>query len=276
MVSDPVGSATSPLSPSEESTLEVTRIPVSVFLITLNEAAHIERVLESVAWADEVIVVDSGSTDGTTDICERMGVQWHHQEWLGYSAQKAAALAKCRHSWCLNIDGDEIVPPELAAELQSWVGSNEISALEIPINDSILGKTLHARSRKRRIVRFFRAADAEYPTDRTVHENLRIRGKVLRAKHCLYHLGYDDPILYFSKQVKYAQLRAEDKFRAGKRGSLLKLWLIAPYSFFKTFVMSRLLLSGRAGLVISVAEAAYAFCKEAHLIKLSRGEPPRN
>ena len=55
--------------------------------------------------------------------------------------------------------------------------------------------------------------------------------KCSRAKHCLYHLGYDDPILYFSKQVKYAQLRAEDKFRAGKRGSLLKLWLIAPYSF---------------------------------------------
>ena len=91
--------------------------PISVFLITLNEAAHIEQVLSSVAWADEVIVLDSGSTDGTTDICARMGVQLHHQQWLGYSAQKAAALAKCRNTWCLNIDGDEIVSPDLDKDL---------------------------------------------------------------------------------------------------------------------------------------------------------------
>ena len=103
-----------------------------------------------------------------------------------------------------------------------------------------------------------------------MHENLRIWGNVVRAKNSLYHLGYDDPIIYFAKQVKYAQLRAEDKFRAGKRGSLFKLWLIAPYSFIKTYVLSRLLLSGRAGLVVAIAEATYAFCKEAHLVKLSR------
>ena len=244
--------------------------PISVFLITLNEAAHIEQVLSSVAWADEVIVLDSGSTDGTTDICARMGVQLHHQQWLGYSAQKAAALAKCRNIWCLNIDGDEIVSPDLATELLGWSRRDDISAVEIPINDSILGRALHKLSRKRRIIRFFRAADAAYPSDRTVHENLRIEGKVVRAKNSLYHLGYDDPIIYFTKQVKYAQLRAEDKFRAGKRGSLLKLWLIAPYSFMKTYLLSRLLLSGRAGLVVAIAEATYAFCKEAHLIKLSR------
>ncbi len=247
-------------------------VPISVFLITFNEAAQIERVLSSVAWADEVIVLDSGSTDGTTDICARMGAQLHHQEWLGYSAQKAAALARCSNTWCLNIDGDEIVSEALAAELRDWSYCDDISAVEIPINDSILGKTLHALSRKRRIVRFFRAAEVEYPSDRTVHENLRIRGNVVRAKNSLYHLGYDDPIIYFAKQVKYAKLRAEDKFRAGERGSLVKLCLVGPYSFIRTYILSRLLLSGRAGFVIAVAEATYAFCKEAHLIKLSRAE----
>ncbi len=249
---------------------QAANVPISVFLITLNEASHIEQVLSSVAWADEVIVLDSGSTDGTTDICAEVGVQLYHQEWLGYSAQKAAALAKCRNTWCLNIDGDEVVSKDLATELRDWSRREDISAVEIPINDSILGRTLHKLSRKRRIIRFFRAAKAAYPSDRTVHENLRIKGTVVRAKNSLYHLGYDDPIIYFTKQVKYAQLRAEDKFRAGKRGSFFKLWLIAPYSFIKTYLLSRLLLSGRAGLVVAIAEATYAFCKEAHLIKLSR------
>ena len=93
-------------SQAESADSQAASVPISVFLITLNEAAHIEQVLSSVAWADEVIVLDSGSTDGTTDICARMGVQLHHQEWLGYSAQKAAALAKCRNTWCLNIKID--------------------------------------------------------------------------------------------------------------------------------------------------------------------------
>ena len=244
--------------------------PISVFLITLNEVAHIEQVLESVAWADEVIVLDSGSTDGTVEIFKRMGVDSRHQDWLGYSAQKAAALQRCRNDWCLNVDGDEIVSAELAKELQDLTASREISAVEISINDSILGKFLSRFSRKRRIIRLFRQSQAAYPTNRTVHENLQVSGSVVRSKHCLHHLGYDDPTKYFAKQIKYAQLRAEDKFRAGKSGSLIKLWCVGPFTFFRTFLLSRLVLSGRAGLIVAAAEASYAFCKEAHLIKLSQ------
>ena len=208
----------------------------------------------------------------SVEICKRKGVDLHHQEWLGYSAQKAAALKRCRNDWCLNVDGDEIVPVELARELQDWIIGNKVSAVEIPINDSILGNLLSRFSRKRRIIRLFRRSQATYPTNRTVHENLQVKGSIGRSNHCLHHLGYDDPTKYFAKQVKYAQLRAEDKFRAGKRGSLIKLWLVGPFTFFRTFLLSRLILSGRAGLIIAAAEASYAFCKEAHLIKLSQQE----
>ena len=251
-------------------------VPISVFLITLNEAEYIEDVLGSVLWADEVIVMDSGSTDGTVEICKRMNVQFLHQDWLGYSSQKAAALARCRNEWCLNIDGDEIVSENLKLELQKWVTRDDVAGVEIPINDSIMGRSLNRFSRKRRITRLFRRSCASYPEDRTVHENLEIRGKVLRAKECLAHLGYDDPIIFFGKQVKYAQLRAEDKFRCGKRGSAAKLWLIAPFTFLKTYVLGRLMFSGTAGLVVARAEAMYAFCKEAHLIELSRTKQEAN
>ncbi|MEC8111617.1 MAG: glycosyltransferase family 2 protein, partial [Pseudomonadota bacterium] len=109
--------------------------PISVFLITLNEGKHIRRVLNSVSWADEVIVMDSGSTDATVEICKQMAVQVLHQDWLGYSAQKAAALARCRNEWCLNIDGDEIVSESLKLELQKRVALEDVAGIEIPIND---------------------------------------------------------------------------------------------------------------------------------------------
>lgn len=250
--------------------------PISVFLITLNEGKHIRRVLNSVSWADEVIVMDSGSTDATVEICKQMAVQVLHQDWLGYSAQKAAALAHCRNEWCLNIDGDEIVSESLKLELQKRVALDDVAGIEIPINDIIMGRSLSRFSRKRRITRLFRRSRASYPDDRTVHENLQICGKVVRANECLIHFGYDDPITFFAKQAKYAQLRAEDKYRAGRRGSVAKLWLIAPFTFFKTFVLGRLIFSGTAGLVVARAEAIYAFCKEAHLIELGRAETEAN
>ena len=168
-------------SENELANSHAADIPISVFLITLNEAAHIEQVLSSVAWADEVIVLDSGSTDGTTDICARMGVQLHHQEWLGYSAQKAAALAKCRNAWCLNIDGDEIVTMDLANELRDWSRHDGVSAVEIQINDLILGKTLHKLSRKRRIIRLI--IDIAFPRTNNIQK------------------GFSLTSFYFSKQL---------------------------------------------------------------------------
>ena len=244
--------------------------PISVFLITLNEAAHIEQVIRSVMDFDEVIVLDSGSTDGTVEIVTGLGVPVIHQPWLGYSAQTAAALAKCRNEWCLNVDGDEVVSQALAQELMAATERADITAVKLSINDVILGKPLHGWSRKRRIVRLFRRSRAKYPTDRTVHENLLIDGKVIAARHALHHFGYDDPVTYFAKQIKYAELRASDKFAKGKRGSLLKLGLVGPYTFFRTFLLGRLFLSGRAGLIISTAESVYAFCKEAHLLRLGQ------
>ena len=251
---------------SSFSTMNQPRI--SVFLITLNEAGTIREVISSVAGFDEVVVVDSGSTDGTIDIAREQGAVVHTSEWLGYSKQKALAAKLCKHDWLLNIDGDEVVSPSLVDEIKEIVRT-DVAAANIPINDLILGVPLSRFSRKRKIIRLFRRSAAKYPEDRSVHENLIIAGPIRQARSEIVHYGYSDPSVYFSKQVNYARLRAEDKYAAGRRGSVLKLLLIFPFTFIKVLVFRGLLFSRYRGVIVAVAEAMYAFLKEAYLIRLS-------
>ncbi len=90
-------------------------LPVSVFVITRNEAARLGRTLGALGWANQVVVVDSGSTDATCEIAREKGAEVHHRDWAGYGSQKVFAEAQCRHDWLLNLDADEVVTPDLAA-----------------------------------------------------------------------------------------------------------------------------------------------------------------
>ncbi len=104
-------------------------VKLSAYLITLNEEAHLDEVLSSLAGADEILIVDSGSTDKTLAIAERHGARVIHQPWLGFARQKAFAMAQCRHDWVINLDGDEVLPPG-GVEASSGLSSNTpISAL---------------------------------------------------------------------------------------------------------------------------------------------------
>lgn len=249
----------------------MSQAKISVFLITLNEAKYIADVIRSVSCFDEVVVVDSGSTDGTPEIARDLGAIVYLRDWLGYAKQKALAAELCSNDWLLNIDGDEVVTPSLAQELKEFVTSAGIAAVRIPINDFILDRPLRRLSRKRKIVRMFRRGLASYPVDRSVHENLEVRGHVANAKSELHHFGYNQPKTFFKKQIKYAELRAQDKRKAGKRGSVIKLALVIPFTFGKVFLFRGMIFSGYRGLLVSAAESMYAFRKEAALIRLTYG-----
>ena len=108
----------------------MSRNAISAFLVTLNEADHIAAVIESLRCFDEVVVVDSGSTDGTADIARGLGAQVHHREWLGYAQQKALAAELCSNDWLLNVDGDEVVTGLLAGELLALAQRDDIAACE--------------------------------------------------------------------------------------------------------------------------------------------------
>ena len=242
---------------------------ISVFLVTLNEAERIAEVIHSVSTFDEVIVVDSGSTDGTPEIARDLDATVYLRDWLGYAKQKALAADLCANDWLLNIDGDEVMTEPLAQELKALASREDIAGVRIPINDFMLDHPLHRLSRKRKIVRMFRRNLATYPVDRSVHENLDIKGVVINAESELHHFGYNRPKVYFAKHIKYAELRACDKRRAGKRGSVIKLLLAFPFTFTKVLFFRGMIFSGYRGLLVTTAESMYALLKEAFLIRLT-------
>jgi len=249
---------------------------ISAYFITLNEASTIEQALTSVASLDEVIVVDSGSTDGTIEIAEKLGARVVHQTWLGFAQQKAFALELCRNEWCLNLDGDEVLPVETLQAIQSLVASDRCDVIRMPIEDVFMGDKMHPKSRKRSIIRVFKRSHVEYPLDRLVHENVKTTGRVASCRECILHYGYDSLSVFMSKQNKYAQLAAQSKFSRGKKPSRAKLALVFVFTFIKVFFFRRLFLSGARGLIQANIEAMYAFLKESYLYearRLSKKDP---
>lgn len=242
---------------------------ISAYFITLNEADTIEAAIKAVSELDEIIVVDSGSTDGTKEIAMSLGAKVIHQDWLGFAKQKAFALSLCSNNWCFNLDGDEVISPEALKEIRMLVDKNEADAIRVPFEDIFMGQPMHAKSAKRSIVRVFNKRCVTYPEDRLVHENVTVKGKEIRSGHNIDHYGYETVEKLMDKQNKYSSLGAKQKYAKKKKSSLLKLICVFPLILFKTYFLRKLFLSGRRGFIQANVEAMYAFLKEAKLYELN-------
>ncbi|MFL0799536.1 MAG: glycosyltransferase family 2 protein [Agarilytica sp.] len=248
----------------------MTDLKISAFLVTLNESNTIAEAIKSVIELDEVIVVDSGSSDGTIEIAESLGAKVIHQEWLGFAKQKSFALEQCRNEWCINLDGDETIPLTTLTEIKTLIGTSTCDTIRIPIEDYVLGAPMHRLSRKRSIVRAFKKSMVSYPLDRMVHENIVSTGIEATISSRIIHYGYDDLYTFMEKQNKYARLSALSKFQKGKKASISKLSLVFIFTFIKVYFFRRLFLSGARGLIQSTIEAMYAFLKESYLYAENR------
>jgi len=242
----------------------MSKLPVSVYIICQNEAQHIRRVLESVKDFDEVIIVDSGSTDETLEIAKEYTDKIYHQKWLGFAGQKEYAKNLCSHKWVLNLDADEQLTSELKNEIEETIKENRIDGLDIKISSQYLGKFNHPLSKFNRRVRFFRKAKGYYP-EKLVHESIAIDGKVKKANGFIYDYGTLDLETHLSKINAYSSLRAQEKAQKGKKASVLKLVSIFSLAFFKSFVLKRGFLNGMRGFIAATNNAYYAFLKEAKL-----------
>lgn len=241
------------------------KLPISVFIVTLNESAYLEKTLQSVQNCAEVVVVDSGSTDGTVEIAERHGAKVIHQPWLGYSKQKQVAMDHCSFDWVLNLDGDEEITTDALNELAAVMQAGVYDSVRLKRVDRFIGKFPGDSIKKANNLRFYRKSSASFDADKLVHESAAVKGKEHCSNNFFYHYGYDDISLLQQKLNTYSSLRAEEKFLKNKKHSALKIILVFPITFINKYIFGRLFLFGLRGFIKAVMEAHYAFLKEAKL-----------
>ena len=212
--------------------------------------------------------MDSGSSDDTYAIAQSFpNTKITHQDWQGYAGQKTLALAQCKNDWVLNLDGDEVLSAELKAEIERTIQTNQVDALITPINDVFLGVPNSKHTKKHAKVRFFRKSKGQYDLENKVHENVIVDGQSVRAEGDIYHYGESSIFVKVEKNNQYSNLKAAEKFQKGKKPSLLKLSLVMPVTFLKSYFIRRSCLNGWRGFVNSMINAFYAFLKEAKLFE---------
>ena len=245
---------------------------VTVITLTLNEARNIGPCLESVRWADEILVIDSGSTDETIDRARAFSARVHEIEWRGYGAARNFALEKATGEWILWLDADERVTPELAAEIQQILRDDPagIDGYSIARRAYFLGRWIrHSGWYPGRVTRLFRRGKGTFSESR-VHEQLRLEGTVAHTKHDLLHLTDPDLAHYMQKFNTYTTLAAQDMVAAGRKSGMGDLTVRPAFQFFKMYILRLGMLDGLEGFILAVLSSAYVFTKYAKLWELTR------
>ena len=248
------------------------KLNVSVFIVAQNEEAHIEKTLRSVESMDEVILVDSGSTDKTKEIAQRYGAKVVEQSWQGFAKQKQFAMSLCQHDWVLNLDGDEAITPEIVAEFKCIMENDSADSVRMWRDDIFIGEPLSRWSKKANNHRFYKKSKANFDTTRLAHESADVKGKEVFINQLFIHYGYGNIETITDKNNHYSTLKAREKLNKGKGFSVAKLFLIFPLTFLKEYIFQRKLFSGKRGFILSVMAAYYSFLKEAKLYEFQQTE----
>lgn len=244
---------------------------LSVIIITKNEAEDIRGCLESVAWADEIIVVDTDSTDGTAAICRELGAQVHVHDWPGFGAQKNRALDYATYDWVLSLDADERVTPELRREMEIVMReSAAIAAYDIPRSSSYCGRFMrHSGWYPDYVTRLFRRGLARFSDD-LVHERLLVEGKVGKLHGELLHYAFRDLEEVLRKVDQYSTAGAQKKYQKGGKATLTGAVLRGVWSFVRTYFLRGGILDGREGFMLAVSNAEGTYYRCVKLMLLNR------
>ncbi len=244
---------------------------ISVIIITKNEAAVIERCLSSVAWADEIIVFDTESSDGTADIARRLGAKIESAPgWPGFGPQKNRALALASCDWVLSIDADEWVTPELRAEIERAIAAPDwLPAYRMPRLSSYCGRTMrHSGWWPDHVIRLFRRGAARFSDD-LVHEKLLVDGVTGSLREALRHEAIRDLDDALAKMSSYSTAGAQMLHARGKTSSLAGAVLHGVWTFIRTYVLRAGFLDGREGFMLAVSNAEGAYYRYLKLMLLS-------
>jgi glycosyltransferase involved in cell wall biosynthesis len=247
------------------------KVSLSVAMIVKNEAENLPHCLRSVAFARQIVVVDSGSGDETLRIASDFGCEVFSEAWRGFGPQKQFAVEQCREACILVLDADERIPPETARVIRQIVDSPAAAAgYSFPRKNFFQGRWIrHAGWWPDRVVRLFRKGQGRM-TDAAVHEAVTVEGQVEALEVPIDHwtesrLG---PIL--RKIDRYSTLGAEEAFAAGRRSTLWGAFLRAEVTFFQDYLLRGGFLDGSQGLTLAVTDAVNKFFKYAKLSELGR------
>jgi hypothetical protein len=249
---------------------DIPKLPLSVCIIAKNAAGQIGACIESVPFADEVLVIDSGSTDDTCAIAATLGCRVVQKEWLGFGKQKQFAVSSAKHDWVLCLDVDERVTPELAADMCRTLAAPANKAYRMPRRNRFFGRWLkYGEGYPDWSLRLFNRQNASWSND-PVHEAVMTTEAVGRLEGDLLHESAEDVSTYLQKQNRYSTLHAEALFAQGVRASYAKLFLSPLARFIKFYVLRLGFLDGGPGFAHVAIGCFAAFAKYAKLIELSK------
>ena len=251
---------------------------MSIIVITKNEAHNIEACLRSVAFADEVIVLDSGSTDATVRLATSMGAKVSQcLDWEGFGIQKNRALSLATSDWVLSIDADERVPRGLQAEIRAVIEAPVCDAYAVPRLSAYCGQYMrHSGWFPDRVTRLFRRQSARFSDD-LVHEKLLADGRVGQLGCELLHESFVDLEAVLDKMNRYSTAGAQSLFRKGKSASVGQAIGHGIWAFMRTYFFRLGFLDGRLGLVLAISNAEGTYYRYLKLWLLQRPagrEPP--
>lgn len=243
---------------------------LGIAVIAKNEADRIEKLLKSTVFADEVVVVDSGSDDGTDSLCKSFGARVIFNKWPGFAAQKQFAMDQIASDWILSLDADESVPRPLASEIRSAIDRAlpDISAFSMPRRSSYLNRRIkHGGWYPDTKVRLVRRGKGRWSGD-DLHEQLKVTGEIERLNHPIHHAVYRDIADQIGTINQFSTIAA-GSHGPGGAWFLLAGILHAMGKFFECFFWKRGLLDGYPGLIIAVNSSWYVFLKHAKAWELS-------
>ncbi|CEG56312.1 glycosyltransferase family 2 protein [Legionella fallonii] len=233
---------------------------LTVIIISKNEEANIGQCLKSVSFADEIIVLDSGSTDNTVAIAKQYTDNVFSTDWPGYGIQKQRALSRAKGDWVLNLDADESVSPELQEEIKEAIASGDADGYRIPIQMIFYNQPLKYSASPKRHIRLFKRANASYSKD-IVHEKILLlpNAKVEKLKNGIMHHSYRDVTHVLYKLNKYSSYSAKIRIESGKETGFIRIFIGTGWMFFRCFILQRGFLDGKLGFLFALFSAQGTF-----------------
>jgi len=248
-------------------------IPLSVIIITKNAAVHIEACLTSVAWIDEIIVVDCGSTDNTVPLCRSFTDKiFITDDWPGFGPQKNRALAKATGKWVLSIDADERITSDLKEEIKQVIMTARYAAFRMPRQSRYCGRWIkYSGWTPDYVIRLFLRDNARFSND-LVHEKVQVlRGEIGTLKTPLLHYSFNSLEEVLDKTNRYSSANALKQYRSGKKSSLKKAIVHGLWAFIRTYILQAGFLDGREGFMLAVSNAEGTYYRYLKLMYLQSG-----